>query len=247
MMSPLYLLGPPLLLLAAVPLAVLAVLTTSIAVSTLAVRVSIVYFELGVALMHSYLFPAPSRTPATRPRNPPSPLRASPQRARRRGSIASTASSCDTAVPQAYPPRLHHKSNSLVSLIGTSEPTRDFEGVGGWRVSGGDDEEALWMGINSRLELPAMIQKRKHQRSLTAGSQRWSWSPEAMRMSPMQSRARTPVPGDERQTVDEYFPPQPGVRPFSTVSDPTRYDGRRKSASGSSSSSAVSCMKQAGV
>ncbi|KAF2472803.1 uncharacterized protein BDR25DRAFT_341634 [Lindgomyces ingoldianus] len=249
--SPLYLLGPPLLLLVSIPLALLATVTTTIAISTLAVRVSIVYFELGVALFHSYLFPPPVKTVP----KPPSPRRISPHRSRnRRSSVTSTTSSQDTTVPQTHGPRLHNKSGSFASLIGTSSPTRDFEGVGGWRVPGDDDEEALWMGMNSRLELPAVMPKRKHQRSLTGGSQRWSWSPEAMRMSPMQSRARTP--GDERPLGDEYFPLQPNTKPFSTASDPvgrSDYDGGRKSMGDSSSSSAGSssrrpsmAMKQAG-
>lgn len=254
MASPLYLLGPPLLLLVSIPLAIIALLTTSIAIGILAVRVSIVYFELGIALVHAYLFP-PVQKPAPKQL---SPRHTSPHRARhRRSSTASTTSSQDTAIPP-NPPRLHNKSGSFVSLIGTSEITRDFEGVGGWRVSGGDDEEALWMGMNARLELPAALPKRKHQRSLTGGSQtqRWSWSPEAMRMSPMQSRARTPVHGDEKHALEDYFPPQPGsaaMRPLSRGSElgKSRQDGRRKSASSSSSGGSSSrrtsvAMKQPG-
>ncbi|PSN71330.1 hypothetical protein BS50DRAFT_584833 [Corynespora cassiicola Philippines] len=254
--SPLYILWPPVLLLVSVPLALFAVITTAMAVSLLTVRVSIVYFELGIALVHAYLFP-PLQKPAPKQSSPRHS--SSPHRARnRRSSMASTTSSQDTAVPQAHP-RLHNKSGSFQSLIGTSEITRDFEGVGGWRLPGDEDEEALWMGINSRLELPAVIPKRKHQRSLTGGSQRWSWSPEAIRMSPMQSRARTPVQmaGEERH-VDDYFPPQPAssMRPLSSASDQPlkERDGhiRRKSASSSSSGGGSSsrrlstALKQAG-
>ncbi|KAF2796999.1 hypothetical protein K505DRAFT_153201 [Melanomma pulvis-pyrius CBS 109.77] len=251
--SPLYLLGPPLLLLISLPLAILASVTTTIAITALTIRVSIVYFELGVALIHSYLFPPPQRPVPKKPSG-----RLSPHRARnRRSSAASTSSSHDTAGPSSYPPRLQYKSGSFVSLVGTSEITRDFEGVGGWRVPGDDDEEALWMGMNSRLELPAVIPKqRKHQRSLTGGSQRWSGSPEVMRMSPMQSRARTPVQtaGDEKHGGGDYFPPQPNMRPLSAASDRagrTIQDGRRKSGSSTSSGSSHSrrpsaTMKQAG-
>lgn len=253
--SPLYLLGPPLLLLVSIPLTIFAGVTTSVAIGILAVRVSIVYFELAVALVHAYVFP-PVQKPAT-PKHT-SPRHTSPTRMRhRRSSAASTTSPQDTAIPTA-PLRLRNKSGSFVSLIGTSEITRDFEGVGGWRVSAGDDEEAHWMGMNSRLELPAAIPQRKHhQRSLTVGSprqnQRWSWSPEAIRMSPAQSRARTPVHGDEKHTVEDYFPPQPfttSVRPLSTASDPvwrSTQDGRRKSASASSVSSGASNSRRASV
>ncbi|KAF2732934.1 hypothetical protein EJ04DRAFT_299312 [Polyplosphaeria fusca] len=235
MTSPLYLLGPPLLLLISIPLTIFAIATTTIALSALAVRVSIVYFELSIALIHSHLFPPPQKPAPKRPTS-----RTSPQRSRNsRSSIASTTSSQDTAIPHAQPPRMHNKSGSFASLIGTSELTRDFEGVGGWRLPGDDEEEALWMGMNSRLELPAVLPARKHQRSLTGGSQRYSWGPETMHMSPMQSRVRTPVSG-ERFGGEEYFPSSSGVRPFSTASDPTAkttQDGRRKSFSGSSSSS----------
>ncbi|KAH7128590.1 hypothetical protein B0J11DRAFT_274738 [Dendryphion nanum] len=234
--NPLYLLGPPLLLLISIPLALFAFITTAIAIITLAVRVSIVYFELGIALIHAYLFP-PSQKHAPKL---PSPDRVSPNRARtRRSSIVSTTSSQDTTVPHSQS-RLHNKSGSFVSLIGTSEITRDFEGVGGWRVPADEEEEALWMGINSRLELPAVMPKRKHQRSLTGGSQRFNRSPEAIRMSPMQSRARTPVQTTDVYVGEEYFPLQPAMRPLSSASDLTgkiSQDGRRKSASSSSTSS----------
>jgi hypothetical protein len=250
--SPLYLFGPPLLVLISIPLAILATVTTTIAITALTIRVSIVYFELALALIHSYLFPPPSKPVPQRP----STVRKSPPRARnRRNSVASNSSSHDVAGTPSYPPRLHSKSGSFVSLVGTSEITRDFEGVGGWRVPGDGDEEALWMGMNSRLELPAVLPKqRNHRRSATGGSQRWSWhgSPEAMRMSPMQSRSRTPVQtaGEERYGED-YFPPQLNMRAFNTASDRTgkgTQDARRKSSSGSSSgaSTARLATKQAG-
>lgn len=167
--NPMCLLGPPLLLLVSIPLAIFATVTTTIAITALTIRVSIVYFELGVALIHAYLLPPPHKSLPSRS----SPKRAFPPQPRTRRSSIASATSLD--VPQ----RIHRKSDSLVSLIGTSDVTRDFEGVGGWRVTGGDDEEALWMGINSRLELPTARPKRRHQRSLTGGSQsqRWTWSP----------------------------------------------------------------------
>ncbi|KAF2245432.1 hypothetical protein BU26DRAFT_68463 [Trematosphaeria pertusa] len=230
--SPLYLLGPPLLLLVSVPLAVFAFLTTTLAVSLLAVRVSVVYVELGVALLHAYLFPEP---PKPLPKRPPPPPSSPPRFRNRHGSAASSASSQDTAVPAA---RLHNKAGSFANLYDTSM-TRDFEGVGGWREPGDDDEEALWMGMNSRLELPAALPTR-HQRRHTGESQRWSWSPEALRMSPMQSRSRTPT--QTAQTAPsggDYFPPQPAVRPLSTASELAKSAHRRKTSVGGSSSSSV--------
>ena len=47
---------------------------------------------------------------------------------------------------------------------------RDFEGVGGWRFPGSDYDDVLWTSMNSRLELPAIVDGRQHHhhRSLTS-------------------------------------------------------------------------------
>lgn len=50
---------------------------------------------------------------------------------------------------------------------------RDFEGVGGWRIPDSEDDDGLWTSMNSRLELPAISDERRHNhhhRSWTAGS-----------------------------------------------------------------------------
>jgi hypothetical protein len=144
-----------------------------------------------------------------------------------------------------------HSTNENL-LFRTNESTRDYESVGGWRAPGDDDEEALWQGINSRLQLPADISSRRHQRGLASSvspGQRLSWSPEISRMSPVHSRARTPVrfaPEDE----EDYFPPQPstGVRRLSNTSETSKKHKRRKSGSSSSSTSSGLMMatKEAG-
>jgi hypothetical protein len=240
MWNPLYALAPFLLLMVSVPLAMFAVVTTSIAVSLLACRAAIVYVQLAVAILGAWIDPTPPKAfPALHPSPPTlSPGQTSPNRQRNhRSSNASSFSSQDTIVPSTKVSRLPNRPNP--TLFGPSEITRDFEGVGGWRTPGDDDEEALWMGINSRLQLPADTTARRHQRSLTGGAspgQRWSWSPEAFRMSPVQSRARTPV----RLAAEGgggYFPPQPmgGARPLSVASEPSKNHKRRKSASSISS------------
>ena len=215
MLSPIYFLGPLFFLIISVPLAIFALITTSIAVTVLLIRASIVYFELSLALISSWLFVNTTvsiRIPKSH-FSPSSSGRTSPLRPRstRPNSRSSTISLPDTPAPQPA-----YKSGSFASLIGTGEPTRDYEGVGGWRVFGKDDEEALWIGMNSRLELPAATPttRRNHKRSLTGGNQgsnRWSWSPEAVRISPMQSRARTPISHSRESSngLDEYFPSQP--------------------------------------
>lgn len=91
-------------------------------------------------------------------------------------------------------------------------PTRDFEGVGGWRLvdNSTSDDDGLWTNINSRLELPAEhgnIGRRHHHRSLTSGSLprervKRSYSPEI----PMNtSKVRTP-PSSLNGVGTEYFP-----------------------------------------
>lgn len=210
----LYLAGSPLPFLVSFPLAIFAAVTTGIAISLLMVRVSIVYFELGVALVHASLFPEPSKPVLTRIVAPASPPRF------RRTSISS-----DSTAPAA---RLYTKSGSSASLgnVNHLANARDFEGVGGWRYYEGEEEEAIWMGINKRLELPlALPPARFHQRRHTGEDQRPTGSPEALRISPLQNRTRTPqrtpfVVGLEEDQGDDYFPPQPILRPLSTAMEP---------------------------
>ena len=80
---------------------------------------------------------------------------------------------------------------------------RDFEGVGGWRT---EDEDAIWMSLNSRLELPAMVDapRRNHHRSRTSGSLATISLP---LKSPVRSGARTPtsVRVGESISSEEYF------------------------------------------
>jgi hypothetical protein len=224
--NPLYLLAPPILLIFSIPLGIFAAITTTLAIGTLLIRVSIVYFDLGLALIRSYIF---EKTKAQTPQ--PSPPR------RRRSSNLSTSSSQDFTVIGRHGPS---KSESFASLLGAGAlgPPRDFEGIGGWRETAlNPGEESLWINMNSRLELPApTVERRRHQRSLTGGSQRWSgnWSPEAMRMSPTQSRARTPSITELKMSEggDGYFPLQPS-RSFEAFKT-ARSDGRGKSLAGSS-------------
>lgn len=262
--NPLYAVAPFIIVVVSVPLAIFAVVTTSIALSLLAFRGFIVYTQLGTALVSAWLSP-----PTPKPIIPhqhhhhhqtsPSDRSSPPgSRNRRSSSNGSGASFQEAAAPVA---RLGSKSGSFTALLGEAGPTRDYEGVGGWRDTGNDDEEALWMGINSRLQLPAEMPGRRHQRRHTGGGQspntRWSHSPEAYRMSPVQSRARTPnrvVAGDGYDITD-YFPRQPSTpveRAGGPVVDAAKRHGRKLSGSGSGSSmmsaasSTMTPVKEAG-
>lgn len=234
MWNPVYAIAPVVLLLVSLPLAIFAIITTSIAITLLSLRALVVYFELLSALVSAWLSPPLSKAGENSYQSSltSSPDRHSPTRSRTRRTSNSSNASHDTVMPVAQGSRLS-KSDSLTALIGTSEATRDFEGVGGWRMPGDDDEEALWMGINSRLQLPADEPIRRHKRSLTGGaipSQR----------SPVQSRVRTPV----RFVLDEhggYFPPQPvsNMTPMNTTTGSTSNHVRRKSGSASSTTSST--------
>jgi hypothetical protein len=240
MWNPLYALAPFVLLVVSIPLAIFATITTTMAISLLACRAAIVYVQLTVALLEAWINPSSSNTPAI---TYPTPPTSSPNIHRHhRIYHGSSASSQETIVPASRATHTASNSSKFTPFASTSETTRDFEGVGGWRTPGNDDEEALWMGINSRLQLAADIAPRRHHRSLTGASspgQRRSWSPETFRTSPAQSRARTPVRFALDDEEEDYFSPHPteSVRRLSSASQASRTKRRRKSESSSSSTS----------
>ncbi|KAF2089694.1 hypothetical protein K490DRAFT_63829 [Saccharata proteae CBS 121410] len=305
MINPLYLLGPPILLLISLPLAFFAILTTTLAFTTLLARVSIVYFELGLALLHSALFvsttttttttttkptqshwtttnPPPAGSTSTPPTPPPKPSKSagktphkSPSRSRshhrrRRSSATSTdpttAMSTSMILPPTHPlggsgpasslsGHVPRKSPSLASLLAPSAAgpdadtaVRDFEGVGGWRDAGSPFDDAVWLGMNARLELPAAVperqlrgdrsrdasRKRHHQRAHTAGSGaggaaggkgRWSWSPEGGRVGGsavnvnMAGMRMSPVAGRERERERGARTPGAGTTPAAAAGE----------------------------
>lgn len=154
----------PVILLFSLPLAIFAVVTTTFAFWILFVRASVVYAELLAAFIQAYLIPSslshkqqqqlrnysipvsPSATPGY---SPPS----------RRLSRSSSVGSAPGVFLHGPGHPLHIKSRSTATLFSNDlngVSNRDYEGVGGWRVQGDDEEEALWMGINSRLDLPAV-------------------------------------------------------------------------------------------
>ncbi|TKX24098.1 hypothetical protein C1H76_3666 [Elsinoe australis] len=191
------LLSTPFIILLSIPLTIFALITTSLAFTTLLLRISVVYLELLLALLQSFLSPTPPSKPTFPATIPTShPIGPLSHHARRRTSSASSTS-LSLQTPSTHPNGVNNPSYpssvpaipntarlprppSLASLLGTTTP-RDYESVGGWRLTSADsDEEALWTGINSRLELPALTVPspstltRNHHRSLTGGSRRGS-------------------------------------------------------------------------
>ncbi|KAF2136109.1 uncharacterized protein K452DRAFT_292691 [Aplosporella prunicola CBS 121167] len=223
LLNPLHLLAPPALIALSIPLVLLATLTTTLALLTLLVRVSLVYLELGLALIHSWLSKSATPTKTAAAASARRGTGSSPQRHHRQHH-------------QHHPPV---KADSFVSLAHATSAAaardRDFEGLGGWRDTSLDShDEASWVSMNARLELPIasglptttvqpqpQSQRRHHRRSLTgprSGSQQrwsgplvaatWSASPEAMRMSAARAPTAAGVAGDgaaRSGSPDEYF------------------------------------------
>lgn len=193
-----YLLISPLLLFISIQLAIFAAFTTTIAFSTLFFRALLVYAELAAALIQdqfahhtqSQEFKTISKELAEEKYHP---------RKSRRGST-SGSSNGGSITPKA-------PETSGFGVYGGGGVTRDFEGVGGWRIPGTEDEDELWTSMNSRLELPALGDegRRHHHRSRTYGSLSTYRLP---LKSAGQSRARTPtgsMSAVRSPSPDEYF------------------------------------------
>ncbi|KAH3971734.1 hypothetical protein HBI80_093320 [Parastagonospora nodorum] len=251
--NPVYAFAPLILLSISIPLAIFATITTTIAFFLLFCRVFVVYIELVVAIVGAWLSPEPpKKLPLPVQHSPtastPAPLAVTRHR-QLYSSLGISIPSQNIVVPAVKPGRLDI-SNGMLQTTNTSDVPRDYEGVGGWRTPGNDDEEALWMGMNSRLQLPGESPARRHHRSQsgeTSPMQHRGWSPEASRINLAHHRVKTPVRfalGDE----GEYFPAQPitSSRRASDATEPSKNHRRRKSGSSSSSSGLMMADKTAG-
>ncbi|KAF8859096.1 hypothetical protein BDZ45DRAFT_650521 [Acephala macrosclerotiorum] len=218
LLNPIYSLILPFLFFFTIPIAILASITTACAFSVLLFRVIIVYIELVLAVIPYYLLGAKS-TAKQLQRTKSLTNTSGGRRKRRRGSTSSNVSATGIITPVS--------SDSVMGL--SAGPTRDYEGVGGWRIDNPSDDDALWTKINSRLELPA-DHVRRHHRSLTSSSipggisrVNRSYSPETVMNT---SRARTPP--SSAIVGEGYFPHVP-ISPKASK--------RNSSATGSSTSS----------
>lgn len=198
--SPLHAIIVPFLFFFTLPIALFASITTFFAFSILFLRVLIVYIELAIAVIPYYVLGLghpPGLSRKALPSSTTSQRTASSPPARRRKRRNSSSSNLSVKSNGSITPT-PLSENALSFSVG---PTRDYEGVGGWRLDNrsDDDEDALWTNMNSRLELPA-DHIRRHHRSLTgegrvsgfgAAMGDRSYSPENM-MNTSRSRARTP-------------------------------------------------------
>ena len=168
-----YIVLSPILFFISIPLSLFAALTTTLALSTLFLRALLVYAELGAVLVQNqFISQRANEKNRTSDKTTAAATEGRPARRSSAGSGSTTPRTPDTG--------LGIYSGSVV---------RDFEGVGGWRT---EDEDAIWTSLNSRLELPAMVDapRRNHHRSRTSGSLATVSLP---LKSPVRSGARTPT------------------------------------------------------
>ncbi len=177
----------PVLFLISLPFAIFAAITTSLAFSTLFFRALVVYAELAVVLLQNQFF-AGKIAPSDRQWSKP-PSSANDEKVESRQLLKSRRSSAAST-----------EASGGLGIYGRGIE-RDFEGVGGWK-SDSDDDDVPWSSINSRLELPALVDERKrnHRRSLTSGSLATAASmiprPVVRPMAKTPSSAHTAVGGD---------------------------------------------------
>jgi len=225
--------GAPFIILLSIPLAVFALLTTLFAFWILLFRASIVYAELFAALLYAYI--APTKGPRVKV-PPPSPVGERSNHSKHRSRSSSVSSEIAMRRPA---------QSGNFGALAAHLPTRDYEGVGGWRLAGDDHEEELWMGLNNRLELPAAPQ-RQHRRSFGSGSRVSSsrGSPELVR-TPIRIR----TPGRDRRIAsgttspEGYFSMPFGVMSTMEKGSRVSLDVDVHSRSGSSSSVSLSSAK----
>lgn len=189
----------PVLLLISIQLTIFAAITTTLAFSTLFFRALLVYAELAAALIHDQ-FADHTLSKGTITTSKKLAEDKHSRRKSRRGSTASASSNGGSTTPKA-------PETSGFGVYGGGGVTRDFEGVGGWRIPGTEDEDELWTSMNSRLELPAIGDegRRNHYRSRTSGSLSTCRLPLKF---PGQSRARTPsgsMCAGRSNSPEEYF------------------------------------------
>jgi hypothetical protein len=254
LINPIQLFILPFVLLVALPLALCAGFTTVIAFLVLFLRLFVVYFDVGIETAR-YLIAgeqrrryaqspigasrrlsplrigasagngsAPSSPEGSSTQNPRRGTKSRPGSAGSAGSAGGGSNSCATAFEGSVP---------RIPLSASAILTRDFEGVGGWRLPAGPGtaadalDDQTWESLNSRLELPdhQQQQQRHHNRSrsggpilvgnlaayglpMKSGPRTGLTSPEGLRLkmnpSPNSSRSRTL--GLTSMDQEGYFP-----------------------------------------
>ena len=152
----------PSLCLVTVPLAILAGITTTVAFGVLIIRLLLIYLDIAISVVPQslsgitkHVFSQPISATAA----PPPPRLASPSplrrqqpsyNHRRRRSSASARSGSASSI-----------SERGLGLIPSVGPDRDFEGIGGWRFGGAEDDE-LWTTVSPRPDAPTRNHHHHH-------------------------------------------------------------------------------------
>ncbi len=213
---------PPFLMLFSIPLAALAFLTTIVAFLTLFVRVLVVYMDLALVVAHNQFFhynlSSHSRPPVKG--SLPSPAISQQRRKKGTSSLSSAWSMQGAITSKAL-------DTTTLEIITSAGIDRDFEGVGGWRFPGPDEDDTQWISSNTRLRIPAATRdiKGKHnclRTSEVLATPRGTGDPGTLKnlsKSPLQPRARTPPATRlvQSATFEEYFPSQPLYRSNPTL------------------------------
>ena len=150
-----YILLSPVLLFISIPLSLFAALTTTLAFSTLFFRALLVYAELGVVLVRNQFYSQHENEKNPMPKKmPPAVVDGKQSQHKSRRSSAGSGSNGGSTTPKV--------PDSGLGVYSGGGAVRDFEGVGGWRIPGTADEDVLWTSMNSRLELPAIVDNARH-------------------------------------------------------------------------------------
>ena len=132
LLNPAHVLILPFLFVVTIPIAIFATMTTMFAFSILLLRVILIYIELALAVIPHYLFGAKSSPGAFRSVN--SNMTVASSRRKKRRSSSSSVLSGGSITPVA---------GSALGLSQSVGPTRDYEGLGGWRLGPPSDDDAL--------------------------------------------------------------------------------------------------------
>lgn len=154
----------PVLLLVSIPLIALAMFTTAAAFSMLLFRVLLVYADLAIVLIKTYLFNHQSSAKSTSRYRQAKAHHTAALYGRRRSSSGEMQRSEGSRTPKS--------AESIGLGLYSAGTQRDFEGIGGWRIPNTEGDDVLWTTMNARLELLASFDanRRHHRRSITSGA-----------------------------------------------------------------------------
>lgn len=153
-----------------IPFSFLAAVTTWFATTVLLSRLILVYLKIGIALVNSYFLETPNHGAS---------LDVSSERLARQEAyddLQDRAEIPQFQLAQSWQSGIRKRTS--LDLLNSELPpptvpgARDYEGIGGWRVDEGQNDEQgdLWLRSNSRLELPGDVEvpRRRHFRSSTS-------------------------------------------------------------------------------